>query len=67
VSGGAPDAARRKIAKRSGRERGCWTYIDAEALARAGFQPGELPYYRVVGYQRSRNAGSAIVSLYREP
>lgn len=63
----APDAALRKRAKRSGREAGCWTYIDAEALAKAGYEPGgELPYYRVTGHKRSRNAGSAIVSLYRE-
>jgi hypothetical protein len=67
MSGGALDTARRKRAKRSGREAGCWTYIDGEALRRAGFADGELPFYRVVGYQRSRNAGSAIVSLFRQP
>jgi hypothetical protein len=67
VSGGVLDAARRKRAKRSGREAGCWTYIDGEALRRAGFAAGELPFYRVIGYARSKNAGSAIVSLYREP
>ena len=68
MSGRALDTAQRKRAKRSGRETGCWTYIDGESLERAGFAPkGELPWYRVVGYKRSRNAGSAIVSLYREP
>jgi hypothetical protein len=63
-----PDPGQRKRAKRSGREQGCWTYIDGESLRRAGFTPGgELPFYRVLGYARSKNAGSAIVSLYREP
>ena len=34
----------------------------------AGFNPAEeTPWYRVVGHKRSRNAGSVIVSLYREP
>lgn len=65
---GRQDAAARKRAKRSGRESGCWTYIDGETLERAGFKPsGTLPFYRAVGFQRSRNAGSVIVSLYREP
>lgn len=64
----APDTARRKRAKRSGRETGCWTYIDGEALERAGIEPGgELPYYVVRGYRRSANGRSAIVSLYTEP
>ena len=64
----APDTARRKRAKRSGREAGCWTYIDGEALRAAGFTPGgDLPYYTVRGYRRSKNGRSAIVSLYPAP
>jgi hypothetical protein len=42
-------------------------YIPAEELVAAGFSPDEPPpFYRVHGYKRSRNAGSVIVSLYRE-
>jgi hypothetical protein len=42
-------------------------------LEAAGFGADTLgpdaapPWYRTVGYRRSRNAGSVIVSLYREP
>jgi hypothetical protein len=43
-------------------------YIPAEVLVAAGFSPNEPPpFYRLVGFQRSRYAGSVIVSLYREP
>lgn len=56
------DAAERRRAKRSGRERGCWTYIPAEALERAGFNPGEpAPLYRVWSGPRGR----VVVQLYR--
>jgi len=65
---GQSDLQARKRATRSGRFRGCRVYIPAEALVDAGFNPADPPpYYRVHGYQRSRNAGSVIVSLYREP
>ena len=68
VRAGRYDPAERKQATRGGRDKGCRVYIAAEELERAGFDPnGPPPYYRVTGYQRSRNAGSAIVSLYREP
>lgn len=64
---GFADQAARKRAQRRGREQGCWVYIDAETLARAGFVPGgERPYYRVWGHQRSEHAGGVVVSLYRE-
>lgn len=64
----APDTAHRKRAQRRGRERGCWVYIDAEQLTRAGINPlAEPPYYRCNGYKRSRNGHTAIVSLYQEP
>jgi hypothetical protein len=37
-------------------------------LTAAGIDPLEPPpFYRTHGFQRSRNAGSVIVSLYREP
>jgi hypothetical protein len=67
------DAARRKRAKRSGRETGCWAYISAEELERSGIDPEQVgvgnpaPFYRVRGFKRSRNGCTAIVSLYREP
>lgn len=64
----APDTAARKRAKRSGRETGCWTYIDGEQLQRAGFEPGgDVPYYLVTGAPHSKNTGRAIVNLYRAP
>lgn len=62
-----PDTAARKRAQRRGRERGCWVYIDAERLSRAGY-PLEIapPFYRCNGYRRSANGHTVIVSLYRE-
>ena len=64
----APDTARRSKAQRSGRQRGCSVYIDAEQLVAAGINPADdVPFYTVRGYQRSRNGRSVIVSLYREP
>jgi hypothetical protein len=62
------DAARRRQSVRAGRFKGCRIYIPAEELRAAGFSPDEPPpFYRTVGYQRSKGAGSVIVSLYREP
>jgi hypothetical protein len=62
------DAARRRLSWRTRRQRGCNVYIPAEVLREAGFDPNEPPpYYRVHGYQRSKRAGSVIISLYREP
>jgi len=62
------DPGRRRKGVRRGRERGCWLYCPAVELEAAGFDPkADPPYYRLTGYQRSANAGSVIVSLYREP
>jgi hypothetical protein len=62
------DPAARRKSKRSGRETGCWAYIPAEELARAGFAPGEpAPFYRTWGHRRGPRSGSVIVSLYRTP
>lgn len=60
---GAYDHARRRKAKRSGRERGCWTYIPATELANAGLgdHEGDV-FYRVWGQPR----GSVQLRLYRE-
>ena len=61
------DPGLRKRALRAGRQRGRRVYIPAEVLIDAGFDPEQPVYYRVTGHRRSRNAGSVIVSLYREP
>jgi hypothetical protein len=58
---GRHDAAERRRSKRSGRERGCWTYIGEEYLRAAGYDPGELPYYRVWASARGR----IVIQLYR--
>jgi hypothetical protein len=68
MSNATYDAARRKRATRGGRDRGCRVYIAADELRAAGISPeGPPPFYRVRGYQRSKNGHSVIVSLYREP
>lgn len=59
---GRYDGGERRQAKRSGRERGCWTYIPAEELLRAGIDPaGPPPLYRTWG----RSRGSVLLRLYR--
>lgn len=61
------DPAFRRLAKRSGREAGCWAYIDAQALLSAGWTPGgPLPFYRTWGRRKSRNRGTVMVALYPE-
>lgn len=53
----------RRQASRTQRERGCWVYIPAEELQKAGIDPhGDAPYYRTWGSRR----GSVLVRLYRE-
>lgn len=60
---GRSDHAARKQTKRTGRERGCWLYIDAEALQAAGIKPdAPAPFYRVWAGQRGR----FIVTLYTD-
>jgi hypothetical protein len=62
------DPGLRRQAVRRGRERGCWVYIPAVELEAAGIPLDEPPpFYRLNGHRRSANAGSVIVSLYREP
>jgi len=55
------DSAKRRKARRSGRERGAHIYIPAEAL-RALADEAEL-YYRIAGGERGR----FVVTFYREP
>jgi hypothetical protein len=60
---GKYDPARRRLAARRGRERGCHIYIAADELERAGFDPLEPPpFYRVWGSSR----GGLFVRLYKE-
>lgn len=61
---GRYDAARRRRSVRRGRERGCWVYIPAEELRKAGIGDA-LPWYRTWG---SAVRGARVtVNLYREP
>lgn len=59
---GRYDAGLRRRASRSRRMRGCYVYIPADELAKAGFDPhGDAPFYRTWGSKR----GSVLVRLYR--
>lgn len=60
---GRHDHAARRRAKRSGRERGCWTYIPAELLHAGPFGDTWPLYFRVWGGTRGRY----IVTLYDRP
>lgn len=55
------DSGERRQTKRSGRERGCWAYIPAEELRKAGIDPDEAPpFCRAWG----RSRGSVLIRLY---
>ena len=57
------DAAARRVAQRRGRERGCWVFIPAEELVKAGHDPlGDPPFYRTWGTK----GGGVLVRLYRD-
>lgn len=61
--GGRYDPEALRQSKRSQRERGCWVYIPAQELLKAGislFAPA--PRYRVWGRKR----GSILVRVYKE-
>lgn len=58
---GRYDAMQRRVGKRAGREKGCWIYVPAEELRKAGIDPsGSPPFYRTWGAKR----GSLLVRLY---
>lgn len=59
---GGYDPARRRRGARAGRERGCWVYIPAAELRKAGVDvdAGRPPDYRVWGGPR----GGVVVSFY---
>lgn len=57
------DASARRRSRRAGRERGCWIYVPAEELRKAGIDPnGPPPFYRTWGSSR----GGVFARLYRE-
>lgn len=57
------DSAARRRAQRRGRERGCWVFIPAEELVKAGVDPaGNPPAYRTWGTR----SGGVLVRLYKE-
>jgi hypothetical protein len=59
---GRHDHAERRAGVRKGRERGCWVYLTASTLERAGFDPhGPVPFYRTWS-----NPRRVLVQLYRE-
>lgn len=63
MTAGRYDSGARRQAKRKGRERGCWVYIPAEELQKAGHDPhGEPPLYRTWGTR----SGGVLVRLYRK-
>lgn len=60
---GKYDPARRRRGVRRGRERGCWLYVPAEELERAGVPaPDAAPHYRVWGLK----GRTVMVKLYTE-
>jgi hypothetical protein len=60
---GRHDPAERRRGTRGQRRKGCFIYIPAEALEKAGYDPqGEPPYYRIWAAPRGR----VVVQLYRE-
>lgn len=63
MSGRGYDSAARRVAQRHGRERGCWVYVPAEELERAGWpSDSPAPFYRVWG---TRGRG-VLVRLYKD-
>jgi hypothetical protein len=57
------DAAARRRAQRRGRERGCWVFVPAEELRKAGHNPDDPPpFYRTWGTR----SGGVLVRLYKE-
>lgn len=60
---GRRDASARLRSQRRGRMKGCYVYIAADELVKAGYDPnGPAPFYRVWGSSR----GGLFVRLYSE-
>lgn len=63
VPNGKYDDGARRQSMRKTRERGCWVYVPAAELLKAGFVSGDPPpFYRTWGSRR----GSVMVRLYRD-
>lgn len=63
---GSHDPAQRRKTVRRGRERGCWLYVPAEQLERAGYptvRGSSTPWYRTWLGRK----GTILVQLYPEP
>lgn len=67
LSQGRHDSASWRRAKRSGRQRGCYIYLAAEELERAGLDPtAAVPTYRVWP-SKAKGNGRFVVTLRPEP
>lgn len=58
------DPARRRRARRTGREKGCWVYVPAETLEAQRIPTDAQVYYRTWGDPKRPRV---MVNLYREP
>lgn len=57
------DPARRRQAQRRQRQRGCFVYVPAGELQKAGYAPtAPPPFYRVWGSSK----GGLFIRLYKE-
>jgi hypothetical protein len=64
VKAGKYDSGARRRGVRKARERGCWVYVPAEELQKAGYGPDDPPpFYRTWGTAR----GGVLVRLYSKP
>lgn len=63
IRAGKYDSGARRRTVRKGRERGCWVYVPAEELVKAGYTPDEAPPFCRVWGTRS---GGVLVRLYRQ-
>lgn len=60
---GRYDSGARRRAVRKGRERGCWVFVPAAELEKAGVNPADdPPFYRTWGTK----SGGVMVRLYRQ-
>lgn len=60
----AYDRFRRKQAVRRGREKGCWVFVPADELVKAGINPNDPPpLYRIWATPK----GGLLGRFYREP
>lgn len=65
VAPGRHDAAEPRQSKRSGRERGCWTYIPGEQLVALGIDPDAPPpmYLTTASANRGRKVFVRLIPV----